>query len=139
MKNQNVKFLPWPQFFSELVGAALLVLVGLSLVIVMFGSGSPVARVLPGEGLTAEQTLMYEFTRLPRDAALLPVVPEVTDSFALMLASMKESGFNVTVFLIDNNRQYETTAALLARHEINLIHIEHERNLHELSPAKIGH
>lgn len=51
MKNQNVKFLPWPQFFSELVGAALLVLVGLSLVIVMFGSGSPVSRVLPGEGL----------------------------------------------------------------------------------------
>ena len=42
---------PWRIFFSELVGTALLVLGGLSLVIFMFGSGSPMARVLPSEGL----------------------------------------------------------------------------------------
>jgi aquaporin Z len=36
---------------SELVGTALLVLVGLSLVIVMFGSGSSITRLLPDEGL----------------------------------------------------------------------------------------
>ena len=41
---------PWPMFVSELVGTALLVLVGLSLVILMFGDGSPIPRVLPGEG-----------------------------------------------------------------------------------------
>lgn len=51
MKNQSINFLLWHQFLSELVGTALLVLVGLSLVIVMFGSGSPVPRVLPSEGL----------------------------------------------------------------------------------------
>jgi aquaporin Z len=42
---------PWRMFFSELVGTALLLLVGLSMVIVMFGTGSPMARLIPNEGL----------------------------------------------------------------------------------------
>jgi aquaporin Z len=42
--------LPWGAFGSELVGTAVLLLVGLSLVIVIFGQGSPVAGVLPDEG-----------------------------------------------------------------------------------------
>jgi aquaporin Z len=42
--------LPWQVFVSELVGTALLVLVGLSLVILMFGEGSPIKGVLPSEG-----------------------------------------------------------------------------------------
>src|SRR5512137_533915 len=36
---------------AELIGTALLVLVGLSLVILMFGAGSPIAQVIPSEGL----------------------------------------------------------------------------------------
>jgi aquaporin Z len=36
-------------FFSELIGTAILVLGGLSVVIVMFGEGSPMARLLPNE------------------------------------------------------------------------------------------
>jgi aquaporin Z len=38
-------------FASELIGTALLVLVGLSLVILMFGTGSPIVRVVPSEGV----------------------------------------------------------------------------------------
>ncbi len=38
-------------FISELVGTALLVLIGLSLVILMFGAGTPMARLIPSEGL----------------------------------------------------------------------------------------
>ncbi len=38
-------------FVSELIGTALLVLVGLSLVILMFGEGTPMARLVPDEGL----------------------------------------------------------------------------------------
>jgi aquaporin Z len=38
-------------FFAELAGTALLVLGGLSLVIVMFGDGSPMARLVPNERL----------------------------------------------------------------------------------------
>ncbi len=38
-------------YFSELIGTALLVLVGLSLVIFMFGTGTPMARLIPDQGL----------------------------------------------------------------------------------------
>jgi len=41
----------WPVFLSELIGTALLLLVGLSLVIFMFGTGTPMARLLPSEDL----------------------------------------------------------------------------------------
>jgi aquaporin Z len=41
----------WRLFFSELIGTALLVLGGLSIVIVMFGEGSPMARLVPHEPL----------------------------------------------------------------------------------------
>ena len=43
--------IPWALFASELIGTAVLVLVGLSLVILMFGAGSPMARLIPSEGL----------------------------------------------------------------------------------------
>ena len=47
----NGRRIPWALFASELIGTALLVLVGLSLVILMFGTGTPMARLIPGEGL----------------------------------------------------------------------------------------
>ena len=51
MNDQDGGQLPWPVFLSELIGTALLVLVGLSLVIFMFGSGTPMARLIPSEDL----------------------------------------------------------------------------------------
>ncbi len=43
--------LPWQLFVSELAGTALLVLIGLSVVTLMFGAGSPLAEIVPNEGL----------------------------------------------------------------------------------------
>jgi aquaporin Z len=43
--------MPWTLFFSELVGTALLLAVGLSAVILDFGTGSPIAQVIPSSGL----------------------------------------------------------------------------------------
>jgi aquaporin Z len=43
--------LPWRPFLSEAIGTALLVLIGLSLVTLMFGTDSPIPSVLPNEGL----------------------------------------------------------------------------------------
>ena len=40
MEESNGRNIPWTLFVSELVGTALLVLVGLSLVILMFGTGT---------------------------------------------------------------------------------------------------
>ncbi len=43
--------IPWQTYLSELIGTALLVGVGLSIVILDFGAGSPVAALLPDAGL----------------------------------------------------------------------------------------
>jgi aquaporin Z len=48
---QTAQPYPWRPFLSELIGTALLVLVGLSLVILMFGTGSPMTRIIPSEDL----------------------------------------------------------------------------------------
>lgn len=96
------------------------------------------ARVLPTDGLSMDRLIVNEFRRLPRDAALLPVVPQVSETLALTLASMKHSGFNVSVFLIGGETAYRDAAALLAPHEIYVFHIESEWSLHEISPARIG-
>jgi aquaporin Z len=42
---------PWKIFLSELIGTAILLLVGLSIVIFMFGSKTPMSRLIPDEGL----------------------------------------------------------------------------------------
>jgi aquaporin Z len=49
--NVNHHPFPWKLFAAELVGTALLVAIGLSIVILDFGKTSPVARVLPAAGL----------------------------------------------------------------------------------------
>ena len=43
--------IPWQTFVSELVGTALLVLVGLTTVILMFGADSPGVHTIPNEGV----------------------------------------------------------------------------------------
>jgi len=43
----DVKNLPWAQFLSEFVGTGILLLLGLSLVIGMYGAGSPIAVAIP--------------------------------------------------------------------------------------------
>ena len=51
MKNSNDRPFRWQLSFSELVGTALLVVVGLSLVTVIFGTGSSTVRVVSNEGV----------------------------------------------------------------------------------------
>jgi aquaporin Z len=45
--DEKSKPFPWSLFLSAVAGTALLVLGGLSCVIVMFGEGSPLPRLLP--------------------------------------------------------------------------------------------
>jgi aquaporin Z len=51
MSQTRDRQIPWQPLAAELAGTALLLLVGLSLVIFMFGSGTPMARLVPSEGL----------------------------------------------------------------------------------------
>ena len=48
MEAPNSQRFPWRLFLCELCGTAVLVLVGLSLVIGMFGTGSPMAQLMSG-------------------------------------------------------------------------------------------
>lgn len=96
------------------------------------------ARVLPGAGLDAIRLILAEHHRLPRDAALLLISPHVHDALALALGSMKIAGFNVSVFIIKDHKNHEEAARLLAPHGIHAFHIQHERDLHNLSIDKIG-
>jgi aquaporin Z len=47
MEKNNHETFPWRLFFAELIGTALLLIVGLSLVILMFGDGSPMTEFIP--------------------------------------------------------------------------------------------
>lgn len=49
-KTNNSQKFPWRIFFSEMLGTGLLLLIGLSIVILMFGSGSPVPELIPNIG-----------------------------------------------------------------------------------------
>jgi aquaporin Z len=51
MEAPNNQSFPWRLFLCELSGTAVLVLVGLSCVIGMFGTGSPMPQLIPSEGL----------------------------------------------------------------------------------------
>jgi aquaporin Z len=51
MENRDDQPFPWQMLLYELIGTALLLLVGLSLVILIFGEGSAIERLLPGESL----------------------------------------------------------------------------------------
>src|SRR3954468_18959971 len=47
----NAARTPWELFLSEMIGTGLLLLGGLSLVIFMFGAGSPIAELLPNAAM----------------------------------------------------------------------------------------
>ncbi len=51
MKCRSDPLSPWPLLASEMLGTALLVLVGLSVVILMFGDGSPIIRLMPSDAV----------------------------------------------------------------------------------------
>jgi aquaporin Z len=91
MKDSNGQHIPWGLFISELIGTALLVLVGLSLVILMFGTGSTMVSLIPSEGLRSLIT-GFLFGTTGASIALSPVGkvsgahinPAVTLAFRLM-------------------------------------------------------
>ena len=47
MNQNDTPSFPWSKFFAEMAGTAILLLIGLSLVIFMFGAGSPMEELIP--------------------------------------------------------------------------------------------
>ena len=91
MNDRTFGRFPWRVYVSELVGTALLLVVGLSVVILMFGAGTPMVRLIPSEGLRRLIT-GFLFGSIGASIALSPVGkesgahinPAVTLAFRLM-------------------------------------------------------
>ena len=98
----------WRLFFSELAGTALLVLGGLSVVIFMFGAGSPMAQLIPNEHVRTAVTA-FLFGTIGSTIALSPIGkesgahinPAVTLGFWLMrkLDARAASGYVIAQML----------------------------------------
>jgi len=95
MSGRDPAPLPWRLFLSEFIGTAVLLLGGMSLVIVMFGEGSPILRLVPD--LTVRRAITgFLFGSIGGSIALSPVGkvsgahinPAVTFGF-LMVGKLK--------------------------------------------------
>ena len=95
------------------------------------------ARVELSDGLPIGDLLMAESGRLPRDSTLILIAPEVSDELALVLATLKEIGFAVTVLIVMNNEGYTLAQQRLMGANIDVLHIEDVWNLSEIVTGKV--
>ena len=105
VRDWNVR---WRLFFSELAGTAMLVLGGLSVVIVMFGAGSPMPRLLPNEHVRMTATALFfgtigstiALSRIGKESGA-HINPAVTLGFWLMrkLDARAASGYVIAQML----------------------------------------
>jgi uncharacterized protein (DUF58 family) len=91
------------------------------------------ARVELSDGMPFHRMLLNEYHRLPRDAAFVAIVPQVTTELVEVFAHMKRSGFVITVFVVRNPTGYARAAGLLAREQINVLHLAQEEDLYEVA------
>lgn len=81
------------------------------------------ARVDYTDALTIDKVLQFSIQHLSRDATILLVTSEVSDDLAVMLSVMKESGYWMNVFLVNNEQGYFKAIERLAPHSIDVYHI----------------
>lgn len=93
------------------------------------------ARLELSDGLALEEMLTKEYRRFSRDAALVVIVPRVTDALAGVLGQIARIGFQVRVLLIDNPEGAAAALSELAAASIPAAHIEREEDLHALAFA----
>ncbi len=81
------------------------------------------ARVDYTGGFAIDKALYFSMQHLSRDATLLVVTPSVTDALAVMLGILRQSGFSVNVFLVNEEPAYFAAIDLLAPQGIDIYHI----------------
>lgn len=96
------------------------------------------ARAQPSKVLEYHRLLQYITPYLPRDSALVLILPQVTEEIAFVIEKLKLNGFVITVFLIKDERAYQEAILRLGGYSINVFHIEHEQDLYYIAPQKIG-
>ncbi|MGD8237049.1 MAG: DUF58 domain-containing protein [Armatimonadota bacterium] len=87
--------------------------------------------------LSLAQMLLAEYNRLPRDAALVLIVPQVPPALAQTIARLKTAGFVVSVFVVLNEEEYVMTRARLAQEGVRVFHLQSEADLSVLAVETI--
>jgi len=96
------------------------------------------ARIIPGKDVDMDYLLQMMSPHIPRDNALILVVPQVPDSLASIVENLKARGFTITVFIIKDDNAYQEAVVKLGRFGIFVFHIQHEQDLFYVAPQKIG-
>lgn len=96
------------------------------------------ARAEPSKLLGFSQLLTYISPYLPRDSALVLILPQVSEDVASVIEKLKFNGFVITVFLINDEKSYQEAVIRLAKFSINVFHITHEQDLFYIAPQRIG-
>ncbi|MFQ6099131.1 MAG: hypothetical protein ACE5O2_15475, partial [Armatimonadota bacterium] len=78
-----------------------------------------------------------EYIRLPRDAALLLIVPTVSQRLYEAIARLKAAGFIVAVFVVLNPEEFPGIRARLSHEGVAAFHIERESDLAVLAVETI--
>ncbi|HIE52986.1 MAG TPA: DUF58 domain-containing protein, partial [Armatimonadetes bacterium] len=71
------------------------------------------ARLELSDGLPFSEMLRNEYPRLPRDAAFVALVPQVTPHLLAVFEEMKRSGFVITVFILQDPLEFHRAQAPL--------------------------
>jgi uncharacterized protein (DUF58 family) len=87
------------------------------------------ARLELRDGLTLAEMLQAEYIRLPRDAALILIVPTVPPRLLQAIARLKTTGFVVAVFVVLNHEEFPAIRARLSEEGVAAFHIEREADL----------
>ncbi len=96
------------------------------------------ARIIPSKHVNMTYLLQMMAPRIPRDNALVLVVPQVSDDLAEIIENMKARGFIINIFIIKDDNAYQEAIIKLGKLEISMFHIQHEQDLFYIAPQKIG-
>jgi uncharacterized protein (DUF58 family) len=97
------------------------------------------ARVELTDGLTFAQLVLETASRLPRDATVVALLPDVPVETALALGNLKRHGFAVTAVLImlDDDRFEKAYGRLMAEGIMDLRHLKDEQELTRLCQQQV--
>ncbi|MBI3922061.1 MAG: DUF58 domain-containing protein [Armatimonadetes bacterium] len=93
------------------------------------------ARLELTDGLSVGEVLLAEYTRLPRDAALIVITGRVDPLLLEVITEVKRSGFVVAMFVINHAVEWERSVVSLAPLGIQCYHVRDERDLADLAVA----
>jgi uncharacterized protein (DUF58 family) len=95
------------------------------------------ARVDYTDGLRLDKVLLHSIQRLSRDATILLVAPEVTDSMAVAVSILRETGYSVSAFVVNNEVGYFDAVDKLAPAFVDVYHMRDSEDIAKFSTHDI--